>query len=177
MSKPRGSGMLTFWLRREVPEHWAYMPHVLGRVQRFCKAYASIADPKVLTQQAMNHFAAGSPLVAAFVLLDDGNGQIVGHVLCETTDWAGSRYAIILQYELDAVMPEADRIRGFQVVEEWAQHAGAWGVQIFARTPAHARAFRRYGLGYEATLMRKGNSAQPSPQPSRDATIPAGKQE
>ncbi len=132
---------------------WSLMPEVLARVARFCVRYDSVADPEFLCQQVRNHFAVGSPGVVAVALVaEDG---VVGHVLAEKSDWAGSCFATILQYELDRAMSEADRLAGFEVIERWARDIGALGIQIFARTRGLARAFRRYGLTESAVLMRK----------------------
>lgn len=146
--------MDAIFLRNSEASHWALMGEVLDRIGLFCAKYGSVADPALLRQSVSNHFAVGSPLVLAVALVDSPAG-LVGHLLAETSDWAGSRFATILQYELDVPMPEDFRKRHFARIEEWARSIGAAGVQVFARNRAVARAFRRYGLLEDATLMRK----------------------
>lgn len=157
--------MIALLLEKKNRTHWALMPFVLDRVREFCKRWESVADPEQLCQQIVNCFVLGNPAVIVLALIDEANGALVGHVLAETSDWAGSRFATILQYELDQPQPTdaqprrafslEDRRRGFAAIEEWARQQKCLGVQVFARNPKVARAFRAYGLSQNAVLMRK----------------------
>lgn len=145
------------------PDSWVLMPQVLDRIRRFCREYESVADPEFLCQQVMNHFAVGAPNVAVFAILSEEG--LVGHVLADTSVWAGSSWATILQYETDSAQSEVDRQQGWRVVEAWARTIRIYengrpprrvdGLQVFARNPVLARTFRRYGLREDAVLMRK----------------------
>ena len=141
-------------LDRRIKQHWTYFAELLERVDNFVETYDSDADSSLLAEALMLHFAQGSDQMLFFVCVK--NNKVAGHLIATIDTWCGSKYATIIQYEVDkGSLLSEERREGWKLLTAWAQSHGA-NLQILARSPKMARVFSRYwGFTPERVLMRK----------------------
>lgn len=133
---------------------WA--PAVLERARRFCETYDSDADVEVMTAHLMAEMFAREP--SHLILVGIQDEQAVGHLVALIEDFYGSRGVTVTQLMVDreAHVPREVFRLGMDVVEQWARSVGACRIGNWARNPAVARLFQRYGFeASERVLMRK----------------------
>ena len=152
----RTDGGLTIVVcERTDPISWSYFPYIVLRAQAFIKEYDADANPQIFADVMVANFAAATPSMIAIGLINE-SGFLVGHLVVQIEDYMGSRFATIIQLEVDSesalkpevIAPAYDWIKG------WAAKCGAKRLQCMARNDAVARLFRqRYGFEKKRVLM------------------------
>ncbi len=141
-------------LRREDALSWSLVPEVCQRIRRFCERVASDAPAELLVQTLWLNFVHATPQMIAFVGLDDSG--LVGHALVSIEEWAGTRIATVLQYEVDHPVPREEIRRCYGELVRWARSCGATQLQGLAINHRVARVLRqRYGFTERYVLMRR----------------------
>ena len=137
---------------------WAMMPQLRQRVVAFCRQYGNDADPGEVLRFVDVMFTADDPQGLLIGVYDD-YGAVKAHLLAVLCDWFGTRYVLVMQYEIDKGFALGrDWLKEmFSRVEEWARKAGAKDIRCVADSPALARAYRTYyGMeGGQRVWMRK----------------------
>jgi GNAT superfamily N-acetyltransferase len=141
-------------LRREDPLSWSLVPEACDRIRRFCERVGSDAPAEKIVAAYWQNFVHPAPQMIVFVCLDDSG--VMAHALLDIEEWAGTRIATVLQYELDRPVPGGEIRRCYAELVRWARSCGATQLQGLAINQRVARVLRqRYGFTEHRILMRR----------------------
>jgi len=146
-------GVKLIHVQRTTPLCWLIMPELERRVRTFCAEIAVDTNPDNLWSDAMVCFAASRPEVRLMAAIDE-DLQVRGHFLFTLSDWYGTRFVNLLQYQLDEALPIELLRAGFETVKAFGRRHGAKEIRCIAESPERARAFRTfYGFTGNRVLM------------------------
>lgn len=141
-------------VRHDCEESWQYMPRVLQRIADFCAHYSPEEDGAQLAEVCKIQFLHPQPTFRIYAAIRDD--VVVGHALVSVSEWLGSRWVTIHQYETDETLP-VDVVRTHRdEIESWARSIGATEVRAIVASEGRVRAFGRfYGLKPWRMLLRR----------------------
>jgi hypothetical protein len=108
-------------LTRETKGSAALVEEATARIRAFSHRFGSKA-PDTLVNGVWKLYAERSPALGLWVLLDPGNGAVIGHLLLDARTWDGATVGWVSQVELDGTpLTRAERDHGIGEIEAWAE--------------------------------------------------------
>lgn len=114
-------------LKKENPDDWAIVPHLLNRVRRFCEQYEAQASPDALITNIQQSFVMDDP--GLVLLAFWRNDELIGHVLCDRAILYHNPIITVHQYWLDHGIPAETRRAAIEMIKEWGKETGPEGTR------------------------------------------------
>lgn len=151
----QADGVAIYELRADDGKSWQIFPHAALRIARFAKEYDSDANTVLMMAHVKSAFVFSPASTQQILVAIDGD-KIVGHVFTAIEEWFDTKFATVVQYELDEAVPFELLSVGLKRIEEWSKERGAAFMQCLARNEKVARAFSMFhGFTRNRVIMRK----------------------
>lgn len=125
-----------------------YGSRFLARVLKFCERYDGDARPDVIWATLSAAMTAQSPHHMLLAAIDD-NGEIVGHLVAEITNFYGEPAVFIQQLEFEKSARDGRKeviAEGLKRLDDWGVYHGVGMHRIWARNEAVAKRFELLGF-------------------------------
>lgn len=139
-------------LTSQDPLHWALMPYLLERVERFCADFPTDLLPEQLREFIISGFRTKTiGAMAAIVVIND-HGVVVGHGLASIELRRRDKVGFVVQYQVDRFVPRYIREEIMRILRAWAKDQGAVALEAITWLPP--KVLERYGFTHYRTMMR-----------------------
>lgn len=146
---------------RDDPISWAWMPHLLNRIGKFCDTYETEMTANEAIDLVRTWFAIGDKRMGVWICLHEEKG-LIGHLFATTEPIGHTEYSYVLirQAEIDkGVTLRKEALEAFRQVKEWTKALSLDRLVIVTHR-SHLAMARKWGFSFAKSVMSLKLSAE-----------------